>query len=96
MTRFLRTVAILVLLISACQIAMCAADCDCFLPAPAGISSHATSQGDADGCLCCAQYARVPSLVDVALPLQEQLVRSWFAQQIFEADGLDVHRPPRS
>jgi hypothetical protein len=95
-TRFLRAIAALVLLIGACQIAMCAVDCDCFLPAPVGISSHANSQGDADGCLCCAHCASVPDLVAVSLPLQFQFVRSPLARQIIEAGGLNVYRPPRS
>jgi hypothetical protein len=96
LTQFLRTIAKLVLLFSALQIAMCAVDCECFLPAPAGISSHATDRGDADGCLCCAQCGQMPGLWDVPRPLQAQFVRSPLALRIAETYTIQVYRPPRS
>lgn len=96
LNRFLRAIATLVLFISALQIAMCATDCDCFLPAPVGISSHAIPQGDADGCLCCVQCAKMPVPAEVPLLLPQPFVRAWFAPRIFQTDGLSVYRPPRS
>ncbi len=95
MHRLLRTIALLVLLVSTFQIAMCATDCDCFLPSASRMSSHST-RGDADGCLCCAQYARIAGPVEVPGPLLEQFVSSVFAVQIPQNEILHIYRPPRS
>jgi hypothetical protein len=92
-----RKLALLVLLISAFQIAACAAGCDCFQPiASAAMSSHSFSQGDADGCLCCAHSARVPVVLDVPGLLPEQFVPSKSALHIPQFGTLRIDRPPRS
>jgi hypothetical protein len=96
LTRLLRTIALLVLMIGAVQIAMCAADCDCFLPATAGISGHSSSQSDADGCLCCAQNAQLSSLIDVPELMHELFVPSKFLLQIPKDHTLLIDLPPRS
>jgi hypothetical protein len=87
--------ALLVLLISAVQIAMCATDCDCFLPAASRMTSH-SSRADADGCLCCAQAARVSGHVEFHSPLQHQTVAPGTARNIPSANTLLLDRPPRS
>jgi hypothetical protein len=96
MTRGLRAIALLVLLMGVFQIAMCATDCDCFLPLSPGISSHSSLQSDADGCLCCAQYARVAVAIGVPVPVFERFERSKSLLQIPQDGTLLVYRPPRS
>jgi hypothetical protein len=96
MTRSLRAVALLVLVIGVMQIAMSAADCDCFLPATAGISGHSSSESDADGCLCCAQNAQLSSLIDVPELMHELFMRSKFLLQIPKDRTLLIDLPPRS
>ncbi len=95
MHRLLRTIALLVLLVSTFQIAMCATDCDCFLPSASRMSSHST-RGDADGCLCCAQYAQIAGPVEVPSPLLEQFIASVALKQTPQSDLLHIYRPPRS
>ena len=87
--------ALLVLLISAVQIAMCATDCDCFLPRASRLASH-SSRADADGCLCCAQAARVSGAVEVHTTLLRQTVAPSAAQHIPPGNTLLLDRPPRS
>jgi hypothetical protein len=96
LTRLLRTIALLVLIIGTVQIAMCAADCDCFLPSTAGISSHSSSPGDADGCLCCAQNAQLSNLIDVPKLAYVLFVPSKFLLQIPQDRTLLIDLPPRS
>jgi len=60
LNRTIRISALVVLLVSAVQIGMCALDCDCFLPSARGIASR--SLNDADGCVCCARCGHVTTL----------------------------------
>jgi len=87
--------ALLVLLISAAQIAMCATDCDCFLQPASRIASH-SSRADADGCLCCAQLARVSSLLEIPTLLFQPTAVLHAAPQIPPGNTLLLERPPRS
>ena len=93
--RLLRMAALLVLLISAAQIAMCATDCDCFLQRASRMASH-SSRADADGCLCCAQAARVCDAVEFHTALLQQTVAPSSALQIPPGNTLLLDRPPRS
>jgi len=95
MHRLLRMAALLVLLISAAQIAVCATDCDCFLQPASRMASH-SSRADADGCLCCAQAARVSSLVEIPSPIFQQTAVSHAAPEIPPGNALLLDRPPRS
>ena len=96
MTRLLRIAVLLVLVVSAVQIAMCAIDCNCFLAQPRGLTSHSLSTGDADGCLCCAQNGQIAGFVNLPSPaIADFAFSSSLAQVPFER-SLRLDHPPRS
>jgi hypothetical protein len=92
----LRFVAVRVLLIGVFQIAMCAADCDCFLPAAARMSPHSASRADADGCLCCAQSAEVHISIEIPSPLPKNVPLPGFALEAPRHYAAIFDRPPRA
>src|SRR5262245_5845173 len=98
--RTVRVVALIVLLVSAVQIGMCAFDCDCFLPAARGIMARSAADadgcGDTDGCICCAACGHFTTVLEVPRLAWADFVPSVPPLQIVLADASLPYRPPRS
>lgn len=95
-TRYLRVVAIAVLLIAAIQIGFCALDCDCFLPPSAQMSAHGLASSDFDGCLCCARDASIARQVQVPSPLPVPFAVPPLPSERTRSFALLIDLPPRS